>query len=67
MPLVGARLLGSCPTHFLRRAVLGSGFLVRTELDLIAITVSHVMTEWADRVRPPQRHAFTGLRGCIAA
>ena len=43
--------------------VLGSGFLVGTEPDLIAITATHVLTEWADRVRPPVRHAFSGLPG----
>lgn len=43
--------------------VLGSGFLVGTEPDLIAITASHILTEWADRVRPPRRHAFSGLHG----
>jgi hypothetical protein len=43
--------------------VLGSGFLVGTEPDLIAITASHVLTEWADHVRPPRRHAFSGLHG----
>jgi hypothetical protein len=43
--------------------VLGSGFLVGTEPDLIAITASHVLTEWADHVRPPRPHAFSGLHG----
>ena len=43
--------------------VLGSGFLVGTEPDLIAITATHVLTEWADKVRPAQRHAFSGLHG----
>ena len=43
--------------------VLGSGFLVGTEPDLIAITATHVLTEWADRVRPRRPHAFSGLQG----
>lgn len=43
--------------------VLGSGFLVGTEPDLIALTASHVLTEWADHVRPPRPHAFSGLTG----
>jgi hypothetical protein len=43
--------------------VLGSGFLVGTEPDLIALTATHVLTEWADKVRPPRRHAFSGLQG----
>src|ERR1700687_4037742 len=43
--------------------VLGSGFLVGAEPDLIAITASHVLTEWVDKVRPPRRHAFSGLHG----
>jgi hypothetical protein len=43
--------------------VLGSGYLVGTEPDLIAITATHVLTEWADKVRPTRRHAFSGLKG----
>src|ERR1700730_12628968 len=39
--------------------VLGSGYLVGTEPDLIAITATHVLTEWADSVRPVRRHAFS--------
>jgi len=43
--------------------VLGSGFLIGTQPDLIALTATHVLTEWADKVRPPAPHAFSGLHG----
>jgi hypothetical protein len=43
--------------------VLGSGFLVGTQPDLIALTATHVLTEWADKARPPGPHAFSGLQG----
>jgi hypothetical protein len=43
--------------------VLGSGFLVGTQPNLIALTATHVLTEWADKVRPPAAHAFSDLHG----
>lgn len=43
--------------------VLGSGFMIATQPDLIALTATHVITEWIDKVRPPAAHAFRGLHG----
>jgi hypothetical protein len=43
--------------------VLGSGFLVGIEPNLIAITAAHVLTDWANHVRPRRPHAFSGLQG----
>ena len=46
-----------------REEVLGSGFLVGTQPELLALTATHVLTEWIDKVRPPRPHAFRGLQG----
>jgi hypothetical protein len=43
--------------------VLGSGFLVGTQPELVALTATHVITEWLDKVRPPASHALRGLHG----
>jgi hypothetical protein len=43
--------------------VLGSGFLVGTAPHLIMLTATHVITEWADHVRPPPPHGLAGLHG----
>lgn len=51
--------------------VLGSGFLVGVIPHLLVLTATHVITEWADKVRPPARNSFaallgdTGLRGRV--
>lgn len=46
-----------------KEQVLGSGFLVATQPELLALTATHVLTEWIDKVRPPRPHAFRGLQG----
>jgi trypsin-like peptidase len=43
--------------------VLGSGFLVGTAPHLLALTATHVISLWVDRIDPPKRHAFSGLPG----
>ena len=46
-----------------KEEVLGSGFPVATQPELLALTATHVLTEWIDKVRPPRPHAFRGLHG----
>jgi hypothetical protein len=43
--------------------VLGSGFLVGSNPHLLALTATHVITEWADKVRPAARNTFAALLG----
>jgi hypothetical protein len=43
--------------------VLGSGFLVGSVPHLLALTATHVITEWADKVRPPATNTFAALLG----
>jgi hypothetical protein len=43
--------------------VLGSGFLVGSVPHLLALTATHVVTEWADKVRPPAINTFAALLG----
>jgi|HubBroStandDraft_4_1064222.scaffolds.fasta_scaffold01791_2 hypothetical protein len=45
--------------------VLGSGFMIATQPELVALTATHVITEWVDKVRPPAAHAFRGLHGDV--
>jgi hypothetical protein len=46
--------------------VLGSGFLVGVLPHLLVLTASHVITEWADKVRPPAVNSFSALLGDTA-
>lgn len=46
-----------------KEQVLGSGFLVSTGPELLALTATHIFTEWLDKVRPPKQHAFRGVQG----
>jgi hypothetical protein len=39
--------------------VPGSGFLVGTQPELIALTATHIFSEWAAKVRPAPRHALS--------
>jgi hypothetical protein len=48
-------------TH--KEQVIGSGFLVATHPELLALTATHVLTEWIDKLRPPRPHAFRGVQG----
>lgn len=43
--------------------ILGTGFIVGTNPDLLAITATHILTEWADRVRPSKPHGLSGIVG----
>jgi hypothetical protein len=43
--------------------VLGSGFLVGVLPHLLVLTATHVITEWADKVRPPAHNSFAALHG----
>ena len=43
--------------------VLGSGFLVGVIPHLFVLTATHVISEWADKVRSPARNSFAALLG----
>lgn len=46
-----------------KEQVLGSGFLVGTEPELIALTAQHVIRDFVNTVRPAAPHSFSGLHG----
>lgn len=43
--------------------VLGTGFIVGVIPHVLVLTATHVVTEWADKVRPPTRNSFAALLG----
>jgi hypothetical protein len=43
--------------------VLGTGFIVGVKPHVLVLTATHVITEWADKVRPPTGNSFAALFG----
>jgi hypothetical protein len=44
-----------------RGHILGSGFIVAVNKEILVLSAAHIFVEWADKFRPPAAHAFRGV------
>jgi hypothetical protein len=44
-------------------SILGSGFIVGTNGQILVLSAAHIFVDWVERVRPSAPHALRGLVG----